>query len=202
MRYFIPFTGLFLLISLLAACGSDDAISSDYPVPEELVNNSEPGMEDFEDQHGLKIGETGYLVEIAHRTVFSVTLNEVAIVEEYGGVSFNDERIFMVGNFTISNFGENAISKQGLEFPVLAKVSDVSRIEDGTGLSRQELLGFGAGTSPESRIDMESIEPGDEVTGDIAMVIEEEAEEYVIWFGYQGYNNNVTFEVSASEAKR
>src|SRR5690625_3040364 len=150
----------------------------------------------------LILGETGYLVEIAHRTVFSVTLNEVAIVEEYGGVSFNDERIFMVVNFTISNFGENAISKQGLEFPVLAKVSDVSRIEDGTGLSRQELLGFGAGTSPESRIDMESIEPGDEVTGDIAMVIEEEAEEYVIWFGYQGYNNNVTFEVSASEAKR
>jgi hypothetical protein len=194
---------LTLVVLILSACGdAEGSKGGDYPVPEELIISSEPGMESFEDQFGLQIGETAYLAEVRNQTGLAITLNEVTLTDEVGGDSHHDDRFYMIANVTVSNFGENLIASDRLEYPMLADASDAEVLEAGDDLSRNEL--FGVGVKPpahDERIDRETINPGDEVTGDFIISVDEELEEYLIWFGYQGFSNDATFEFSANEAK-
>lgn len=195
---FISILTLFILV--LSACGSNEA--DDYPVPEELVISSEPGQEEFEDQLGLEMGETGYVVDVPNKTTLAVTLNEVTILDEFEGDVPSGDRFYMLGNFTISNFGENMIANHQMGYPSLADPADADRIADGSLTARNDLAGDGASMQRfDTQIDAETLEPGEEVTGDILMIVEKDLDSYLIWFGYQGYSNDITFEIAASEAK-
>ena len=200
LRKSLFISGLLLLFLFLSACSGAGA--NDYPVPEELVNNSEPGREDFKDQFGLKIGETGYVVDVPNQTALSITLNEVKILDEFEGDSPSADRFYILGNFTVSNFGENVISNFQMEYPYPARASDADKIADGTLTSRSDLIGSGSSMKRyDTIINSEALHPGEEMTGDMLLTVEEENDSYLIWFGYQGYSNDITFEFAASEAK-
>lgn len=192
--------GLLLLTVILSACGGAGA--NDYPVPDELVNSSEPGKEDFKSQFGLKIGETGYVVDVPNKTALAITLNEVKILDEFEGDSPSADRFYVLGNFTVSNFGENFISNFQMEYPYLARTSAADKIADGSLTNSNDLIGSGSSMKRyDTIINSEALHPGEEMTGDMLITAEEKNDSYLIWFGYQGYSNDITFEFAASEAK-
>lgn len=189
-----------ILLTLLAACGGESP--DDYPVPEELVISKEPGREEFKDQFNLAMGETGYVVDVPNKTPLSVTLNEVKLLEEFQGEKSSLGPYFMLANVTVSNFGENFIAEHQMEYPVLATLDQASILSDGDRPGRRELAGYGqAMYRYDTKIDNESFKQGGEYTGDILLSVEQDLDSYLLWFGFQGYSNNITFEIAKSEMK-
>lgn len=195
------FSGLIIFVSFLSACGGTTA--SNFPVPEELLSNSEPGHEQIKDQYGLGIGETGYTYDVSHQTILEITLNEVKILDEFEGDSPSANRFYILGNFTVVNHDEeNFLSNFGIEYPYIARVSDADKIADGSLTKRRDLIGAGSSMKRfDTIINSEALHPGEEMTGDMLLTAEEENDSYLIWFGYKGYSNDITFEFAASEAK-
>lgn len=185
---------------LLSACGDS---ASDYPVPEELVISDELGQEEFEDQFGLAMGETGYVVDVPNQAALAVTLNEVTLLNEFEGEAPSNGPYFMLANFTISNFGENFIADHQMEYPVLADPADADTIASGSKPGRRDLAGYGASMYRfDTKIDADALHPEEELTGDILISVEEDLDNYLVWFGFEGYSNSITFEIAQSEAKR
>lgn len=183
-----------------------------YEVPEELMITEDiealnPDMEsaDLEDQYGLSIGETGYAVAITHYGVLELTLNSVELTDEYKGEETNqyhDDATFVIADYTLRNLGVRSLSTQQFDYPVVADAAMADKLEKGDRLGRDELLGMGDSMSMlEGDMSTIPVEPGEEVDGIIKMYAEEQADRYMIFFGYQDYTNNVTWEFDADEAK-
>lgn len=195
---------LFLTISiLLIGCGNAKSA-----VPKDLIENDEVEPIEIKDQYELKIGETGYTVDIGNKNILEITLNSVKVVDEINGESpasnQHPDRMHVLANFTVKNHGEIGISKSGVDYPVLVEGSKLGQIKNDAVTHRSDLIGIGNRITQfeNAFFNLGTIEPGEELTGDMLIDADHRADSYILYFGFErDYLNKLTWHFTAEEAE-
>lgn len=161
-------------------------------LPEEIILDADADPVELEDQMGLEIGETGYVITQSEDLPLAVTLNSVERTQDLGAETKDGDEFYLVGNFTFENLGDSAVE---VEKPDAAYGSDESVILDDE-LTQGDLLGVGTWYLDEqNNIDSDnptnsiSLEPSGEENHKIAISMRNGADEYIIFFGLYTSNN-------------
>jgi|SRR5690625_733083 len=177
-----------------AANNADDSENQETSVdiPEEVISNADADPIELEDQMGLELGETGYVVTQSDSLPLAVTLNNVEKTQDLGAETKDGDEFYLVGDFTFENLGDGHI---GIEKPDGAAGSDESAILNDE-LTKGDRLGLGTWYLDEQNdIDSDNptnsanLEPGEEANHKIAISMRESAEEYIVFFGFYSSNN-------------
>lgn len=200
---------LFVCGLLLVACGGDNeesdatntasnqADDSDNQeasanIPEEVISNADADPVELEDQMGLEIGETGYVITQSEKLPLAVTLNNVEKTQDLGAETKDGDEFYLVGDFTFENLGDGHI---GIKMPDAAAGSDESAILNDE-VTKGDRLGLGAWYVDEQNdIDSDNptnsanLEPGEEANHKIAISMRDGADEYIVYFGFYASNN-------------
>ncbi|UUI04354.1 hypothetical protein NP439_06790 [Oceanobacillus jeddahense] len=160
--------------------------------PEEVIHDADADPVELEDQMGLEIGETGYVITQSEDLPLAVTLNSVERTQDLGAETKDGDEFYLVGNFTFENLGDSSVE---VKKPDAASGSDESVILDDE-LTQGDLLGVGTWYLDEkNNIDSDnptnsiSLEPGGEENHKIAISMRDGADEYIIFFGLYTSNN-------------
>ncbi|WP_067727333.1 DUF4352 domain-containing protein [Oceanobacillus damuensis] len=195
---------LLMGVLLLSACGNGEDAAASIPVPEELIENEEPLA--IKDQFDLSIGDNGWVIDYANRNILEFTLNSVEIATEINGERprGNDsaDDVYVIANYTMKNHGDIEIPGQGVEYPLLVDAKDNQEIENDS--FEGDFLGTGnTGIGVENAMSKQKpTAPGEERTGNIVLLANYEVDTYMIYFGDDEYQNKLTWEFDATEAKR
>lgn len=196
---------LLVSVSLLIACGGEsdetDAAKNandnknqepSANIPEEVISDADADPVELEDQMGLKVGDTGYVVTQSESLPLAVTLNRVEKTQDIGAETKDGDDFHLIGDFTFENLGDGHI---GIEKPDSASGLDESSILNDE-LNEGDRLGIGVWYLDEqNNIDSDnptnsvSLEPGEEANHKIAISMRESADEYIVFFGFYASNN-------------
>lgn len=200
-RNFLILGIITIIATLLIGCGAASA------VPKDLIENADTEPIEIKDQYELKIGDTGYTVDIGNKNILEITLNSVKVVDEIDGDAAasraHPDRVYVLANFTVKNHGEIGISKQGVEYPVLVDGDNLAQIKNDAVTGRSDLIGIANRIKlfKDAFFDLGTIEPGEELTGEMLINADHRSDSYILYFGYKrDYLNKLTFHFTADEA--
>lgn len=193
-----------MALFLLSACsGGEESTEDNNPVPKELIENKDPLK--IKDQLGLAIGENGWIIDWANSNTLEITLNSAKVTSEIDGQTpeghNSEDDVYVIGNFTIKNHGDIGIPGQGVAYPDLVAGAEKDKIENDGFEGPQDLLGRGdTATVIENALNKQGpTDPGEERTGNVILVAEHKVDKYIIYFGYEDYDNKLTWEFDATE---
>lgn len=197
-KYNMIITILLVGSFLFVACSEESsegsaAKKSDESIPKEVVKDSETDPMELEDQMGLEMGETGYVITQSEKLPLAVTLNSVEKPQDVGPESLDGDRFYLIAEFTFKNLGDSHIS---VERPDVVPSSDESAVVNDELNNKGDLLGLGTWyldengeISEDNRTNTLSLEPGEEVIHKVGLSMRGSADEYSIFFGLYVNNN-------------
>src|SRR5690625_2320134 len=124
-----------------AANNADDSENQETSVdiPEEVISNADADPIELEDQMGLELGETGYVVTQSDSLPLAVTLNNVEKTQDLGAETKDGDEFYLVGDFTFENLGDSHLQ---VDKPDAAEGSEESAILN-DDITKGERLGQG-----------------------------------------------------------